>query len=225
MANQLWLMAQYHFPSTYSIRSPASSPYHSQTLPTPNSTTAKLALIRKSLEIWGQSFTRNVLFSEIISAEIFIEPPASIGISLQRLKALKNGSQSLMHREFCHAKGNLVIYAKVNEEMREEFEEMFRSICYWGRTDSFTTCISVKVQRKPNLSHVIKSIDEIPVNQQINDTEFGIALQMNIDNLSWEDLTNERKMTRALQMVIFSFGLEVIEQHGTSRLLCRRSLE
>jgi hypothetical protein len=225
MNKQVWLATLYHFPSTHSIRSPASSPYYSQALPAPSSVTVKLGLIRKSCEIWGPTYTQNNLFLEIMNAEIYVEPPERVGVSLQILKAFKRGKESLMYREFCHASGNMVIYARVQKDRREQFKQLFRSICYWGRTDSFTTCMGVKEVSKPDLSNVIKLIHEVPIAQQLYNFECGIALNMVNDNLVWEDLDDDNKMGQSLRRSVFTFGLQVIERHNTSRLLQRRSLD
>lgn len=225
MIKKIWLAASYHMPSTYSVRSPASSPYHAQALPVPSSATVKLGLIRKSCELWGQTYTRNNLFHEIMAANIYVEPPEHVGVSLQLLKAFKGSNKTLMYREFCHAGGHLVIYAKVQKEFREQFEQLFRSICYWGRTDSFSTCMDVKEVRKPDLSNVIKPIQEISIENQLYNFECGIALEMLNEDLSWEDLKDDKKMAKYLRKSVLTFGLEVIERHSNSRLLQRRSLE
>jgi hypothetical protein len=59
MKKQIWFAASFHMPPTYSIRSPASSPYHAQVLPAPSSATVKQGLVRKSCEIFGETYTTN----------------------------------------------------------------------------------------------------------------------------------------------------------------------
>lgn len=228
MTDKVWLAAHFHMPSTYSIRSPASSPHNAQTLPAPSPVTVRLALIRKSLEIWGVEFTQDVLFPEIMKAKLYVEPPSGVGVSMQLLKASKTKdpskpfADSLMYREFCHADGCLVIYLQVTKEMRAHFKRLLCSIGYWGRADSFTTCMKVVV-KKPDMSRVIRPLEEISHAERLQNLERGIALQAIDENISWADLCDNKALMNAIKKSVVSFGLQVIERHGTSRLLRRHS--
>jgi hypothetical protein len=129
-----------------------------------------------------------------------------------------------MYREFCHADGCLVIYLQVQREMRVHFERLLRAIGYWGRSDSFTTCMKVVV-KKPDMSRVIRPLEKISHAQRLQNLERGITLQSIDENISWADLHDEKALANATKKSVVSFGLQVIERHGTSRLLRRRSPE
>ena len=77
------------------------------------------------------------------------------------------------------------------------------------------------------LKHFLQTVGLLEINQEERaaNLEFGVILQVVGDKLDWEDLYDEKKLREFLGQSIVSFGLEVIEQHSTYRLLLRRSLE
>ncbi len=84
-----WLAADYHLPATYSCRLPLSSANSALISPAPGPATARLALIRASLELFGRDVVRDSLFPWIRAARVLIRPPERVAISGQVLRAYK----------------------------------------------------------------------------------------------------------------------------------------
>lgn len=59
---QVWIAADYHFPSTYSCRIPMSSVSTALAMSTPGPATVRLALIRTGIKLFGLEMTRDELF-------------------------------------------------------------------------------------------------------------------------------------------------------------------
>jgi hypothetical protein len=119
-SQSIWLAANYHFPTTYSIRVPMSSMSSARALPAPGPGTVRLALIRTAIELFGMDYTHDVLFPIIRSAGICIRPPERVAFSLQRIHAYKASAsdsrttnrldESIIYREMAHAVGCTYIH-------------------------------------------------------------------------------------------------------------------
>jgi hypothetical protein len=114
-SSPLWLAADYHFPSTYSCRVPLSSMSSAKALPAPGPATIRLALLRTGIELFGEHYTRNILFPIVRGSSISIRPPDHVSLSNQVLRAYKcdptqRVEDALVYREVAHASGPVTIY-------------------------------------------------------------------------------------------------------------------
>ncbi len=82
--SSIWLAADYHLPGTYSCRIPMSSTTYAPTLPTPGPATVRLALLRCSIELFGRTMTREVIFPTLRDMGVRIRPPEAVAMSPHR---------------------------------------------------------------------------------------------------------------------------------------------
>ena len=133
-ADAIWLAADYHFPSTYSIRVPMTSMSSAPGTASTRSSNVRLALIRIGIELFGIDFTRDELFPVIRSADVRIKPPERVAISTQLLRAYKARASELdgntpldespVYRESCHAIGLMTVYLKIPAEAEDSFRAL-----------------------------------------------------------------------------------------------------
>ena len=149
----MWLAADYIFPSTYSCRVPMSSMSSARAMPAPGPATVRLALLRTGIEYVGWDVMRDELFPTICSMTVLIRPPERVAFSQHRVQAYKwtgkktrNYSplqESVVVREMAHARNAMTLFLEIPTHQATWYHIMLRSVGYWGRTDSLTTCTRI----------------------------------------------------------------------------------
>ena len=227
--DRIWLAAEYHFPSTYSIRIPGSSMANAKALPAPGPATVRLALIRTGIELFGISKVEHDLFPVIRSAEIRISPPERIAFSTQVLKTYKavmNKSrkiqyqESISYREFAQANGNMTVFIAIPEEMKTHFVQLFYGIGYWGQANSFATCVNI-LCKQPDMNSVGLPLDEIT--KTISDQYSSFVSEFRSADLSWKSILPENDEGNPLKSFIYAWPLKISERRQGKMLLLRLS--
>src|SRR5260370_14035923 len=151
-ASQVWLAADYHFPSTYSCRIPMSSMSSAPVMPAPGPATVRLALIRTGIECFGLDAVRDELFPILRSAPVRVRPPERVAISHHARhgyrwssdKAKRRTAQeSIIVREMAHAGGPMTIFLQVPEDFEQRLRVVLQTIGYWGQSSSLASCLGV----------------------------------------------------------------------------------
>lgn len=226
----IWIAANYHMPSTYSIRVPMSSMSSSLILPAPGPATIRLALIRTGIELLGYENTRDVLFPVIRSAEIRIKPPARIGISTQYLRAYKASSgsevvESIIYRETACSEGNLTVYLRVPPAHKRMIYTTLAGIGYWGQANSFTYCLDV-TEKAPVDGECSLALQDLQKPLPLQNLFTCFVTEFAHKQVEWESVLPEGDTdnTNFLRTTLFLWPL-LIEQRGRNKLLLWRSLE
>jgi hypothetical protein len=231
--SNIWLAAEYHMVSTYSIRIPNHSQASASALPAPGPATVRLALIRVGIELLTYDFTRDRVFPALRDAAVRIRPPTQVAFSYHVLRALKatvrgkrvHYTESAIYREFAHACDPIIIYLLIPENLEKEFIQLLRGVGYWGRTDSLAYCKEVRREEPqkgtfavpfnaPGRVRSLRGYFSTPV------TEFE-------GDVKWEALMPEHQgeYTNPTKVHIYVWPLIVSEQRSSGKILKWRSLD
>src|SRR5258706_4109314 len=121
-SSQVWMAADFHFPSTYSCRIPMSSANCASVMPAPGPATVRLALIRVGIELFGVKIVREELFPLLRAATVRIRPPERVAVSQQLIRGYKwsevrhkreSIQESLIVREMAHAAGPMTVFLQI----------------------------------------------------------------------------------------------------------------
>lgn len=226
----IWIAANYHMPSTYSIRVPMSSMSSSLMLPAPSPATVRLALIRTGIELFGHKNTRDVLFPVIRAADIRIRPPSRIGISTQYLRAYKASSrdetvESVIYRETACSEGIMTVYLRVSPAHKRMIFLALAAIGYWGQADSLTYCLDV-TEKAPVDGECSLALEDLHKPLPLQNMFTCFVTEFAHKQVEWESVLPEGDTdnTNFLRTILFLWPL-LIEQRGTNKLLLWRSLE
>jgi hypothetical protein len=227
-----WIAAEYHFPSTYSCRFPMSSLSSAQIIPTPGPATVRLALIRTGIEAFGISQVCDELFPTIRAATIAIQPPLHIGISTHNLRAYKAATENaisdayigetLIYREFAQAMDPMTIYLQMPITAIDTISVLLANIGYWGQENSLAQCITVKMA-EPMLNECMMPLHSLSEQVPAKHLVTGFVTEFRDTSVSWEEiiLGQQEKVNDAIRIELYVWPMQVIAQHGTSRLLLR----
>ena len=235
----VWLAAEYHLPSTYSYRMPMSSMAHAPTLPTPGPATVRLALLRRSLELFGEAMTRETLFPILREMLVRIRPPESVAISPHLLRASKwseerrarhpRVQESLMRREVAHAKGLLTIYLQIPASAETRLRAVLQAIGYWGQTDSFACCLDIR-QASPPEEECVMPLQHFTVEGRLQPFFSGLATEFRDPQLSWQEVTASPQLSKirttrqAIVLDLYIWPLVLLRQYDGNKLFQRQSL-
>jgi hypothetical protein len=136
--SDVWLAADYHFPTVYSCRVPMTGMSSALALPTPEPSTVRLAIIRSGIELFGIEDTRKHVFPTIRSMSMYIRPPEHVAFSNHLLRASKDVERShktrsgsrIMYREIAHATGVMTVYICIPKEMANVYTQLLAAIGY-----------------------------------------------------------------------------------------------
>ena len=229
----VWLAAHYHFPATYSCRIPLSSTSSAQASPGPGPATVRLALIKVGCEVFGSTYVQQILFPVLRAAPLRIRPPERVALSqqMQRMyKGRNDGGQaihlveSLGYREVAHAQGLLTIYLQVPVETTNDFRECFRTIGYWGQTDSLATCVAVE-EAAPLAEECILPLRALPWRTSIGAFFSCVLTEFRQANLSWEDVVpgEQRIKEDPLWREVYVWPMLLKERRAGNKLLVRQT--
>lgn len=228
----VWLAPEYHMAAPYSCRIPVSSQNAVLSAPAPGPATVRLALVSTGIEWFGFESTREVYFPIIRSAVILVRPPARVGISTQLQHAFKVSQKSsflqdsLAYREMCQADGPITIYIQIPSRYDDDFRKLFRSIGYWGQSNSpaFCNSISNSIPDKNECAQPLTSlIGSLPLGQF-----FGcIVSEFRKPDVTWEEIMPDRTGSKNdfLKPELYIWPMRVIEQQSKHKLLQRCSLD
>lgn len=228
--NSAWLAAQYHMPLLYSCRVPMTSPLSGRALPAPGPATIQLALLRVGIELFGLERSRNELLPVIVGCFPLVRPPDEIAISNQLVKAFKardSGSteEGLAYREYVHARGNLTIYVPTLVHLVDLFTTLLRGIGYFGQTDSFATCVSVR-EAHPEPGSVAQPLGSFKADRPLGQYYTSFVTELRDERISWEELNAEdgKSKSSALRTKLHVWPLTVCEHSGAGQRLRYRKL-
>ncbi len=204
-------------------------------LPTPGPSTIRLALLRTALELFETEYTRHTLFPIVRSMAISIRPPEKIALSHQRLRSYKGIEQrkntpisveeSIMIREVAHASGTMTVYVHIPREAQATFSELFATVGYWGKADSFASCISVR-EESPVVDQCVRELSAWPADDAVQEYYSSIAADFANFALSWEQVMGHSVDEGAmLTMTILVWPMVRIKQPGNATFLQRYSYE
>lgn len=230
MQQEIWLAADYHFPSTYSCRIPLSNPYSALALPAPCPATVRLALIRTAIELYGLDFTRESLFPTIRSMNVAIRPPARVSLTLQRMQLVKshtNGSrkmvsESIGYREMAQAAGLMTVYIRIGVEIEAMCRKVLAAIGYWGQTNSLTSCINV-YRAEPLCEECVKILDQGKDSISMADLFASIVTEFYSPNVEWEAFMplTQHNQIQSLQLRLCIWPMKIWEQKWDGKILVR----
>jgi CRISPR-associated Cas5-like protein len=203
--SMVWLAADYHLPSTYSYRIPMSSMTHAPTLPTPGPATVRLALIRRSMELFGVQTIQEAIFPILRAMQVRIRPPERVAISPHRLRGYKweeekptkpsQQQESLMLREMAHAQGPLTIYLQIPMSEEASLRALLQAIGYWGQTDSLASCLQVYLAI-PQEGESVVPLLHWKTERLLRPFFSGLATEFRDPQLSWEEVTTATHTSR-----------------------------
>ncbi len=232
---RVWLAADYHFPSTYSCRSPMSSMSSARILPTPGPGTVQGALMRTGIEEFGIERTRDELFPIIRSAAITIRPPERVAISAQNLRAYKASAdnrqpdahleESIIYREFAHAADPMTIYLQIPPKHQEAMRCLLMAVGYWGQANSFAQCTGVECV-SPILRECAMPLRTFHGQEPVRHLITGLVTEFRDSEVTWDEIVTgiNPKGIPALRHEIYIWPMKMIEQQGGDRLLLRCSI-
>ncbi len=231
MSNLSWIAAEYHFPSTYSIRVPGSSMTNVKVMPAPGPGTVRLAMIRVGIELFGITKTREVLFPYICSSELRVYPPERVSISPHLIKVYKPASdkdghiryqEGLAVREFAHAEGNMTVFMKVSMKHIDALKTILENIGYWGQASSLAYCINICSQ-EPNEAFSGMPIEQV---KNVEGSYFSCFVsEFTNKELKWAEVVSgsSDETQSSLEYLLYIWPLVIYERRNGHTLLLRRS--
>jgi hypothetical protein len=235
MSHLIWLAADYHFPTLYSIRAPLSSMSSARTLPAPGPSTVRLALVRVGIELFGEDVTRNMLFPILRAMPIAIRPPERVAISTQLLRVYKatenkkrgeyQYGESIGYREYAHAQGTMTVYIEVPENQGHTLVELLQAVGYWGQAHSFTHCVSISTAA-PLATECLRPLRTLSSVCRVQHLTVSLVSEFRSPDLKWDEIAPNVSVQPPdpLTIELHVWPLTVIEQHQGDRLLLRCSI-
>lgn len=231
--NSVWLAADYHFPSAYSIRMPMTGMNSALALPAPGPGTVRLALISRGIELFGLEFTRDELFPTIRQMAIQIRPPERVALSNQVIRGYKASPDGEMarfdeapvYREIAVAAGVMTLFLNLPENRKELFSQLLFAIGYWGQTSSFATCVGTNAAA-PN-GEVAVPFESLVGTRRLRPFFSSPVSEFRDAELAWDEVTPgwSHVSASAIRPVLYVWPLLICEQHGGGKMLVRCSLE
>ncbi len=232
--SQMWIAADYHFPSTYSCRIPMSSANSALVMPAPGPATVRLALIRVGIEVFGGEITREERFPLLRSAAVRIRPPERVAIAQQVIRGYKWSEgkhkretiqESIIVREMAHAAGTMTVFLQIPEDAEQRMRVLLRTIGYWGQSSSFASCINV-TRTSP-----LPGECAIPLNQLDDTIPFRpffscLVTEFRSNQVLWDEIVpgSGRPKTSALRLDLYLWPMITDYRHATAKLLVRSPL-
>ena len=231
---QVWMAADYHFPSTYSCRIPMSSANCASVMPAPGPATVRLALLRVGIELFGLKMVREELFPLLRAATVRISPPERVAISQQQIRGYKWSEArykreaigaSLIVREMAHARGPMTVFLQVPQDAGHRMHRLLQAVPYWGQSSSLTSCLGVR-STAPLLQECALPLDLLDETAPLRPYFTCPVTVFRSNQLSWEDIVPGGKMpkTSALRCDISVWPMVTQYRHGTQKLLVRAPL-
>ena len=231
----IWLAADYHLPSTYSIRVPMSSMSSGLALPAPGPATVRLALIRTAIEFFGVDHTRDALFPVIRSMPVCIRPPEKVALSRQLSRAYKASEakrggearldSSIAYREHAHAAGILTVYVQVPVESEAALGMSLANIGYWGQSSSLASCVNVR-HAPPRSGEYAIPLRCITEHLPIQAFFCCLATEFRDSDVSWDEILPQVQVgdEDAIRLELYAWPLVISERREGNTHLLRRSL-
>jgi hypothetical protein len=231
---QMWIAADYHFPSTYSCRIPMSSMNSASVMPAPGPATVRLALIKTGIECFGLQVIRDELFPILRLAVVRVRPPERVAISQQILRAYKWSEdkqhrkviqESIIVREMAHAYGPMTIFLQIPVDYEQRLRVVLQAIGYWGQTSSLTTCVGI-THTPPVYGECATPLTMIDSTLPLQPYFSCLATEFRSDQLSWYDIVPDDDMqrTEALHLEVYVWPMITKYRHGAQKLLVRAPL-
>jgi len=161
-------------------------------LPAPGPATIRLALLRTGIEIFGENYTRNIIFPTVRARSIYIRPPEQVSLSNQTLRAYKGdpaqqGEDALVYREVAHATGPVTIYLDTPQQHESIFNELLMAIGYWGTADSLVYC-NVIHRMAPTPEECITPLRRLTHPKAIRPFFTCLVAELCRTSISWHEL-------------------------------------
>jgi len=227
----IWLAADYHFPSSYSIRIPNLSTASAKTMPAPGPATVRLALISASIEFGGLDFAKSDVFPLVRYPEIYVRPPERVSITSQIIwnhkwstskgKVLIN--KAPVCREFALAHGLMTVYICVPKSKKKVFCSLLRMIGYWGQSSSLAYCMGVE-EREPISGQYGLPLAKVSPDKLIQEYFSCYATEFKSPEITWEDIVPpkpERRPISPLSMELYIWPMKICEKQGANMHLAR----
>ena len=230
-APQVWVTADYHFPSTYSCRIPMSSMSSAPVMPAPGPATVRLALIKAGIECFELDATRDELFPILRQAPVRIRPPERVAISQHLLRGYKWNEEkvhrriiqeSLIVREMAHASGSMTVSLLVPENFEPRLRVLLRAVGYWGQSSSLTCCLGV-TETPPIAGESALPLTQLNGTLPLRPYFSCLATEFRTDRLSWKELVtdDDARSTQALRLDIYAWPMITEYRQGTQKVLAR----
>ena len=233
-APQVWVAAEYHFPSTYSCRIPMSSMSSATVMPAPGPATVRLALIRTGIECFGLDAVSDELFPVLRAAPVRVRPPERVAISQHILHGYKwsedkakhrTVQESIIVREMAHANGPLTVFLQIPQEVEHRLRVVLRSIGYWGQSSSLASCLGITTS-SPVPGECARPLAELDGNVPLRPYFSCLATEFRSELIAWYDIlsVNEDTQKGILRLEIYVWPMLTVYHHGTQKLLLRSLL-
>ena len=232
--SQVWIAADYHFPSTYSCRIPMSSMNSASAMPAPGPATVRLALLRTGIELFGRDRVRDELFPILRSAVVRIRPSERVAISQQRIRGYKWSEdrqkratiqESLIVREMAHASGPMTVFLQVPLESEQSMRRLLHAIAYWGQSSSFASYLGV-TNTPPVPGECITPLALLDGTLPLRPFFTCLVTEFRSDQLVWDEIVpgDGTPKTQALRREVYVWPMITDYRHGTDKLLVRSPL-
>lgn len=232
---QLWLAADYHFPSTYSIKTPMSSMNSALALPAPGPATVRLALVRTGIELFGIPLMREEVFPWLRSAAIRIQPPEKVAISEQLIRGYKWArdplqkrmiiQEALMLREMAHAAGYLTVFMQIDQQEEQRCRTLLQGVGYWGQSSSLACCIGIRTCA-PVAGEYAVPLTSIKTHLPLQSFFASLVSEFREPSVSWDEVVAPSPSAKksVLQLDVYVWPLQRVYAHQSNILLIRQSL-
>ena len=228
---QVWMAADYHFPSSYSCRIPMSSANCASVMPAPGPATVRLALLRVGIELFGLKMVREALFPLLRAATVRIRPPERVAVSQQLVRGYKwseakhkRGAiqESIIVREMAHAAGSMTVFLQMPEEAEQRMHRLLQAVPYWGQSSSLTSCLGVR-SAPPLPAECALPLDLLDDTAPVRPYFSCPVTEFRSHQLSWEEVVPGGKMPKAsaLRCDIYVWPMVMDYRHGTQKGLVR----
>jgi hypothetical protein len=211
---------------------PMSSMSSTLALPAPGPSTVRLALVRTALELFGESYARNEVFPIVRSMPVLIRPPDQIAMSRHLLRGYKGNErsrtrgvtiqESIVSCEVTHAMGLMTIYSCIPRHAEEAFADLFRTIGYWGKADSFACCTEVR-RDEPDPLECVRPLSVCTTDELLRPYFTAFAAEFAQTDLSWEALIAQPgNYTYTIKMMLFVWPMVRVRQHLDGKTILHR---
>jgi len=232
----IWIKIEYHF-HIFHYRMPGTAAISGITPFVPSPLTVKMAMIASLLQL-GEPEGAQKLAENIHEIDVKIIPPKS-AISFKALlryrsppaaeskekKFDESGSYypSRPHtREYTIFQGNLVLYIKSPQHIKDLTKIALKNIRYLGAKDSMVTCIKILLDRKPEEGKYVSPFNSYQEGTVALLADFKQGTQHTANLIS---LIPTNRVKSAFENIIYTIPGKVITKGRTKIFIANQNLE
>lgn len=165
---QIWLKAEFEFPSTFSYRQPDASAQFAIGSPIPSPAAVKLALVDTAIRWSGSVEVGRQVFEWIKICQVHCVPPERVvrfRVFLKRLKPREGElRESTGIRDYFLLNGRLTVFLQVPEDKHDDTLQLLCKVRKLGTSDSICWCCEAKVIAESDFPQrlIPRRLNELP---------------------------------------------------------------